>query len=89
MELGSFSFLDRTTEGLPDKATGLDALATGEALCFNGRATFGINHDFNTFVQAAPPAPTWTVSLIEPLSSRCSTTEWPFLRASIFTLSVA
>lgn len=87
MELGSFSFLDRTAEGLLDKATGLDALAAGEALCFNGRATFGINHDFNTFVQAAPP--TWTVNLIEPLSSCCSTTECPFFRASIFTRSVA
>ena len=87
MELGSFSFLDRTSEGLLDKATGLDTLAAGEPLRFDGRAAFGIDQDFNSFVQAAPP--TWTVNLIEPLSSRCSTTEWPFLRASILTRSVA
>lgn len=87
MELGGFSFLGRVAERMFNKATGLDALAAGEPLCFNGRATFGIHYDFDSFVQAAPP--TFTVSLIEPLSSRCSLTEWPFFRASILTRSVA
>ena len=74
-------------KSLFDKTTGLDALAAGETFCFDVRATFGVDYDFNSLVQAAPP--TLTVSLIEPLSSCCSMTEWPFFRASILTLSVA
>ena len=87
MKLGSFSFLGPVAECLFNKATGFDALAAGEPFGFNGRVAFNIDQDFNSLIQAAPP--TWTVSLTEPLSSRCSLTECPFFRASILTRSVA
>ena len=60
-------------ESLFDELAGLDALTAGEALGFDRAVAFGVDGDFNSFIQAAPP--TLTVSLMEPLSSFCSTTE--------------
>ncbi len=74
-------------ECLFDELARLNAISASEALGFDYAIALGIDGDLNSLIQAAPP--TLTVSLIEPLSSFCSITEWPFWRARLFARSTA
>ena len=85
-ELGSCLHGGLFAERLFDELAGLNAISACEALGFDRAIAFAVDDDFY-FLQAAPP--TLTVSLIEPLSSFCSITEWPFWRARLFARSTA
>ena len=86
-ELRRRSYFQLFTEGLFDKLAGFETFGTGESTGFDSALALGVDDDFDFLTQAAPP--TLMVSLIDPLSSRCSTTECPFRRASIFVFSTA
>ncbi len=66
------SLTDLFPQRLLDKPARLPTHVAGEPFGLHLASTFGVDDDFDTF-QVAPP--TLTVSLIAPLSSRCSTTE--------------
>ncbi len=76
-ELGRRPPVGRLTKGLFDKPAGSQTLAAGKTFGLDLRSPLRVDNDFDRFrcndFQTAPP--TLTVSLMEPLSSRCSITE--------------
>ena len=72
-ELLRGSHVSLFAQRLFEEPTGLHAFSAREALGFNLAVALGVDSDFDSLIQTAPP--TLTVSLIDPLSSFCSTTE--------------
>ena len=69
-----------------DSTARLLTVIPNESVGFNFALAIQSDNDDDRF-QETPP--TFTVNLIEPSSSGCSVTEWPFLRASSVAASTA
>lgn len=86
MKLWLQMFRRRLTQRLFHEPAGITTLGTGEPVSFHLRLTVFGHSNLDSF-QETPP--TLTVNLIDPSSSDCSVTEWPFLRASSVAFSTA
>src|SRR3954471_24361782 len=87
VELGGERLGGLRAQGLLDELAGLAALGPREAPGLDGRLAPGADGDLDDLVQDAPP--TRIDSRMDPSGRACSTTEWPFVRASILARSTA
>src|SRR4051812_26987996 len=86
VELGREGLGGPGPEGLLDEPAGLPALGPREAPRLDGGLAPGVDGDLDRLHEAPP---SWIVNRIEPSARGCSTTPWPFFRASRRAFSIA